>query len=126
MPEAIVVSPDGNRIVIEEGDAPEYLANGYITDEVYQEQQKEAAAQKYQEWLNDPESEAERFEKLRKLRDMRISATDYLLSADYPISAEKLEQVKNYRQALRDLPGQDGAPWDGGGSLTPWPLLEEV
>ncbi|MDY0204729.1 MAG: phage tail assembly chaperone [Desulfovibrio desulfuricans] len=34
--------------------------------------------------------------------------------------------IKAYRQFLRDLPAQEGAPWDGGGELTPWPELPEV
>ena len=45
---------------------------------------------------------------------------------DYPISADALSAVKAYRQTLRDLPGQEGAPWDGGGELTPWPELPAV
>lgn len=70
--------------------------------------------------------ESERFEMLRSARDAKLTATDYLVMPDYPIEAEKLEAVKVYRQALRDLPSQDGAPWDGGGEGTPWPILPEV
>ena len=44
------------------------------------------------------------------------------LLPDYPISADALVQAKAYRTALRDLPDQPGAPWDGGGELTPWPI----
>lgn len=62
------------------------------------------------------------FLSLRGARDMRIAATDFLFMPDYPISTESLAQVKAYRQTLRDLPGQEGAPWDGGGELTPWPI----
>lgn len=61
------------------------------------------------------------FEELRTLRDDKLSQTDYLLMPDYPVSAELLASVKEYRQALRNLPAQDGAPWDGGGPETPWP-----
>lgn len=46
----------------------------------------------------------------RSKRDYLISQTDYLLQPDYPISAEQLEEVKYYRQALRDVPEQDGFP----------------
>lgn len=59
---------------------------------------------------------------LRTARDMRLDATDKYLLADCPITAKKLAAVKAYRQALRDLPEQPGAPWDGGGELTPWPI----
>ena len=41
--------------------------------------------------------------------------------ADYPITAEELESVKAYRQALRDLPAQDGFPTD-----VAWPELPAV
>jgi hypothetical protein len=58
---------------------------------------------------------------LRSQRDAKLGATDKYLLADYPISPEELEAIKNYRQLLRDLPAQPGAPWDGGGSETPWP-----
>ena len=42
---------------------------------------------------------------------------------DYPISDDQRAVVQAYRQALRDLPSQEGAPWDGGGEETPWPEL---
>lgn len=29
---------------------------------------------------------------------------------------------RDYKQALRDIPAQQGAPWDGGGPETPWPV----
>lgn len=66
-------------------------------------------------------SEEELFAELRAERDKRIAATDYLFTSDYPISAIKKTAYEAYRTALRDLPGQPGAPWDGGGENTPWP-----
>ena len=45
---------------------------------------------------------------------------------DYPLNDISKEAVKMYRQALRDLPSQEGAPWDGGGEETPWPLMPEL
>lgn len=66
-------------------------------------------------------TEAELFQQLRAERDRRLTATDYLLMQDYPIPADQLTAVQAYRQALRDLPAQEGAPWDGGGDETPWP-----
>ena len=61
------------------------------------------------------------FEVLRASRDVRLADTDKYLLADYPISEGDLALVKTYRDALRALPEQSGAPWDGGGSETPWP-----
>ena len=46
----------------------------------------------------------------RARRDALITATDYLLMPDYPISAEQLAEVRSYRQALRDVPLQAGFP----------------
>lgn len=47
---------------------------------------------------------------IRSQRDVKLSATDYLVVPDYPISPEDLEAVKAYRQALRDIPEQSGFP----------------
>lgn len=63
------------------------------------------------------------FSALRTARDTRLTATDKYLLPDYPISADDLALVKTYRAALRDLPDQSGAPWDGGGDETPWPVM---
>ena len=61
------------------------------------------------------------FAALRAARDARLASTDKILLPDYPISADTLPLVRAYRAALRDLPDQPGAPWDGGGAATPWP-----
>lgn len=63
---------------------------------------------------------------LRLRRDVKLTDTDKYLLADYPIRPEELVAIKTYRQALRDLPAQLGAPWDGGGELTPWPIIPEM
>lgn len=68
-------------------------------------------------------SDRELFQQLRTERDRRLAATDYLLMPDYPISDDQRAVVQAYRQALRDLPAQEGAPWDGGREETPWPEL---
>ena len=47
---------------------------------------------------------------VRAKRDLLLSATDYLLMVDYPITTEKLEDVKVYRQALRDIAAQANFP----------------
>lgn len=63
-----------------------------------------------------------RFARLRGERDRRLAATDYLLMADYPLTETTRANILAYRTALRDLPQQPGAPWDGGEALTPWPV----
>lgn len=71
-------------------------------------------------------STAAQFTSLRTERDTRLAHTDKLLLPDYPINADGLAQIKVYRAALRDLPDQPDAPWDGGGAATPWPKLPSV
>lgn len=68
-----------------------------------------------------PPTTEELLAQLRNIRDSKLSSTDKYILPDYPISLEKLVVIKAYRQDLRDLPAQEGAPWDGGGSETPWP-----
>lgn len=84
---------------------------------------EQAAAEAEAARLAEYNSEAARFERLRAERDRRLTATDYLLMQDYPLDNTLKEAVRLYRQALRDLPSQEGAPWDGGGESTPWPDL---
>lgn len=47
---------------------------------------------------------------IRLERNKLLSDTDHLIQADYPISDEKRQEIKVYRQALRDIPQQDGFP----------------
>lgn len=66
------------------------------------------------------------FAMLRNERNQRIADTDYMLMSDYPLNDVQRISVCAYRQALRDLPAQEGAPWDGGGEATPWPEIPNV
>ena len=84
---------------------------------------EQAAAEAEAARLAEYNSEAARFERLRAERDQRLAATDYLLMPDYPLSDDQRIILQVYRQALRDLPSQEGAPWDGGGEETPWPVM---
>ena len=47
---------------------------------------------------------------VRLERNKLLSNTDHLIQSDYPISDEKKQEIKAYRQALRDIPQQDGFP----------------
>ena len=69
----------------------------------------------------EAEKRKEAEKSVRAKRDSLISETDYLLASDYPISAEDLEAVKVYRQALRDVPQQGGVPFD-----VVWPDLPVI
>lgn len=49
---------------------------------------------------------------IRDKRDNLIGETDYYLISDYPSNPQNLEELKVYRQALRDVPKQEGFPRD--------------
>lgn len=60
---------------------------------------------------------------VRAERDRRLATTDHLVMPDYPLDTDKLEEIKAYRQALRDLPQQIGFPWNGPDDpACPWPI----
>ena len=48
----------------------------------------------------------------RSKRDQLLAQTDYALLSDVSIAPDKLEAVKAYRQALRDLPASGSTPED--------------
>lgn len=58
------------------------------------------------EW-NDPVNVELR---ARELRNALLKETDYILMPDYPLTDEQKSLWILYRQALRDLPEQDGWP----------------
>lgn len=58
---------------------------------------------------------------VRAERDSKIAETDYLAMPDYPLSDGDRVQLFAYRQALRDIPEQDGFPCD-----VVWPELPGV
>ena len=82
-----------------------------------------------------PPTIEELFDMLRSFRDARISAVLWVrerhadeleLDKETTLTPEQYTALLTYIQALRDLPSQPGAPWDGGGELTPWPELPSV
>lgn len=58
---------------------------------------------------------------VRAERDMKIAETDYLAMPDYPLSEEEKAAVMVYRQALRDVPTQEGFPRE-----VVWPEVPSV
>jgi hypothetical protein len=50
------------------------------------------------------------FEELRKLRNMKLNECDWSVGNDSPISPEKIQEWRTYRQALRDLPSTTEDP----------------
>ena len=87
------------------------------------------------ELTNPPPTVEELFDRLRSFRDARINSVLWMrerhadeleLGTETSLTPERYTALLTYIQALRDLPAQPGAPWDGGGELTPWPELPSV
>lgn len=57
----------------------------------------------------DPDYSRKKYEIIQR-RNNLLNDSDYLMMVDYPISDEKKQEIKVYRQALRDIPQQDGFP----------------
>lgn len=83
----------------------------------------------------EPPSNDELFSRLRSERDTRINSVLWMrerhageleLGKETTLTPEQYTALLTYIQALRDIPAQPGAPWDGGGELTPWPDMPEV
>lgn len=65
---------------------------------------------KYQITENPPVSLEVLAENARSERDRRIVETDYYMMPDYPSDPNNIEEMKVYRQALRDITKQEGFP----------------
>lgn len=50
------------------------------------------------------------FEELRKRRNMKLNECDWIVGNDSPISSDKIQEWRTYRQALRDLPSTTEDP----------------
>lgn len=90
------------------------LIQKFAQEEGYREKRGEDLSWSVEKIPEKTEEEklAEAEEQVRSKRDSMISDTDYLLMNDYPISEEDLAVVKAYRTALRDVPQQEGFPYE--------------
>lgn len=60
-------------------------------------------------------------DRIRRERDEKLEETDFFVMPDYPSDPKDLEEVKAYRQALRDITKQSGFPKE-----VTWPELPSV
>lgn len=60
-------------------------------------------------------------DRIRIERDEKLEETDFFVMPDYPSDPKDLEEVKTYRQALRDITKQSGFPKE-----VTWPELPSV
>ena len=72
----------------------------------------------------EQEREAQAWISLRAERDRRLAATDWIMLPDVSVPpGTTREQWAAYRQALRDVPQQPGAPWDVVWPEPPGPIV---
>jgi hypothetical protein len=60
-------------------------------------------------------------DRIRRERDEKLEETDFFVMPDYPSDPKDLEEVKTYRQALRDITKQSSFPKE-----VTWPDLPSV
>lgn len=92
----------------------------------YAREQLENWDQIWQNYSNSLEyynSKQGRMERLKTIRNQILQSTDYLVLPDVAASfpASILNIIYKYRELIRNIDRQEGAPWDGGGPETPWP-----
>lgn len=59
---------------------------------------------------------------VRAYRNRYLKDTDFAVLSDTPLSTEELEDIKKYRQELRDITEKEGFPWTGTPvENIPWP-----
>lgn len=125
-------NPSGNCAVYNVNDMERLLAEGYKTREQWAEIQRPIQEQKYKEWMASEEGQKQLLSTLKFTRDSKLSQYDIAKnqldrqialadSASKPALQALLNEWYEYAEALCALPDQEGAPWDGGGELTPWP-----
>lgn len=131
-----VYRPDhSNKIVISDTKLQEYLADGWVDEATYKQICEQKSAVKHQEWLTSPDTLEERFRMLRMARDAKLAEYDKHISQldrmlrMYPNNMDYYNlrnSWDDYAITLCNLPEQPGAPWDGGGELTPWPVVPNL
>lgn len=57
---------------------------------------------------------------IRNQRFHKLKMTDFLVMPDYPHTDESRQAWLTYRQQLRDMPLQDGWPWNYTWPVAPW------
>lgn len=106
--------------------------SGYVNDQPHEIKEYGPLPNGWSDTPPPPTIE-ELFDRLRSFRDGRISAVLWMrerhadeleLGKEPTLTPEQYTALLAYLQALRDLPTQPGAPWDGGDE-TPWPVKPE-
>jgi len=105
---------DLNMAVLQEDTRPSYDADTQIVIEGAVEEREGSYYQTYS--VIDRPAEAiendlnNKKANVRAQRNSRLAETDWAILPDSPLSAEDKTVYQNYRNALRDVPAQDGFP----------------
>lgn len=98
----------------DEETAVQYSYDLYRVSVPYREGLQEEIENKYETWLEfakDCDYEIESA-KIRQIRDKLLADTDWTQMKDTSLSEEKQKKYQTYRQLLRDIPAQQGFPYD--------------
>ena len=82
----------------------------YILGPIFADTPEATAAE--QEAAYKAQKDAERAEAVRADRNARLAATDWRVVKDLEATGAVVPNWSVYRQALRDIPSQDGFPWN--------------
>lgn len=129
-----IVSPSGNPEVWPDNMLEKKLKEGYITFEEHKAKIKVKADAEHQIWLTSPDTIEERKQMLRdgvaarlveydKAKNQLERQISLASEADKPVLETKLAEWHQYAEQLCGMTDLEGAPWDGGGELTPWPTM---
>lgn len=91
-----------------------YSYDTYSMETEYRENLAEVIENDISNWLKSVKEKDynEVASDIRKQRDSLLYETDKYIIDDYPISNENKEKILEYRQKLRDLPEQEGFPYN--------------
>ncbi|MDD4699458.1 MAG: tail fiber assembly protein [Oscillospiraceae bacterium] len=100
--------------ITNDNDVLEYEYDIYLLEVNSRTDLKTAVMNNFDDWyVKAKNAEIDRLAyDIREKRKKLLDESDYLVTTDYPLAHEKLIAVQEYRQALRDIPEQDGFPYD--------------
>ena len=105
---------DNIQEYVAEDETIRYLYDIYRIEICYNVDTEKELSEKYKEYLET--AKKIEFEELaneiRNKRNELLAETDWTQMQDSPLSEEKIEKYKKYRQALRDIPEQKEFPFN--------------
>lgn len=110
---------DAVQLAATEDDAQRWTAKTCSITTRWSENLEAKIEDNYQEWFDAAESAcvSEIEENVKKERNSLLVKSDYVMTVDYPCTDSERNAWLSYRQALRDLPDQEGYPlniiWPG-------------